>query len=105
MKERKPYYGSDQDPTFDENYHATNMPFHSCNTEDGKTVTNVIHLADDDTIVIGQYHNGVNTRKDIFENYESYLQWYEYEQRLHKAFQEWMKEYEKNKAKVIKMER
>lgn len=105
MKETKRYFGHDQEPEFDENYHAINMPSHSMTTVEGTTVTYVIHLDDDGQVVIGEYHNGVNVRNTNFRTYDAYREWYECEHQLHRSFQEWMKEREKNKAKVIKMER
>lgn len=110
MTKKKPYWGCDQEPEFDEKYNAKNMPFHATHdvTKDNGekyTLTNVICLDDEGNICIRQYKDGELSINSRFSDYEIYKQWFEYENRLHKQFQEWMDEYEKNKARIVKIQK
>lgn len=94
-------FGCDQEPVFDKDFHVVNMPFHSCTTNDGHTITHVIVLDENDDICLREYNNGSLVHCSHFPTYESYAEWLEYENRLHRAFCDWMIERLKNKAKIV----
>ena len=102
MTDENVRFGCDQEPVFDENFNVTNMPFHSCHGVNGnQTVTNVIVLDENDRIQVRKYRDGKLLETSYFHTYESYTAWLEYENRLHRAFCDWMIEHLKNKAKII----
>lgn len=100
----KEHFGCDQEPEFDKDFSVTNMNFYKTKLPNGKTITNVIHLDEEERIWVGRYTDGEQTSANIFPSYEAYQDWLSYELKLHERFKEWMDEYvKKKKATIIHM--
>lgn len=99
-KEEFEFYEYDKKPKFEKDHSCKNIPYLHYDMS-GFTLISMYHLGNDGLPCHSEYRNGILTNKHIYDSIESMKDCIEKEKQLFDLFYEWMKEYEKNNAKII----